>query len=199
MALFAACVVAAGARAATGDSRTWLPLKKADVQKIAIETLGASASGFKAMNAAANQRTGLDASDTISVIQKKEVPLVIIVAGKGETIHSLHIYFPVVNNSEAQNQAGLKFLSALFKRLYPTWTGAEKWPEDSLRASWNASPLITHRAPTDPDSLIIRKSLDGITSSTVGVPPDLVVYSVTVRTACIPEATRGNPFQRLVC
>jgi hypothetical protein len=53
--------------------------------------------------------------------------------------------------------------------------------------------------PLDRNDQVIKKTLGGITSATFGVPPDIVVYTITARDSCIPDAKQGNPFDRLIC
>ena len=187
------------ARARANDAEAWLPVTRSDVDAIAARALHIE--GLKSVSIVlpANQRDGLAPGDTVWGILGEKRPLGIVMAGEGERIHTIHIYFPIVNESETQSREAIKLMDALFARVYPDWPGAQTWPQDSLGASWNGSPLVTHTVPTDPNDLIIRKTLGGITSSTVGVPPDLVVYSITTRARCVPDAKRENPFQRAVC
>ncbi|HWY14735.1 MAG TPA: hypothetical protein VNX86_06310 [Rhizomicrobium sp.] len=143
--------------------------------------------------------TSLGLDDTIWVAQLHHTPMTLIFAGRGEFVHSFKAVVPVVNLTDAQSKHALDSLSLLFKRLYPGWSGAAKWPADSLGAAWNASPLANRTAPKYGDDLIIKKDIDGIVSATFGVPPDIVVYTVTSRRDCVPTVSKGNPFQRLIC
>jgi len=196
----AACVLLlATARAGAEDTSAWLPVTRSDVDALATQTLHFQGLKSVPLVLPANQRNGLAEDDAVWSISGKGLPLGIFMAGQGERIHTIHIYFPVVNESETQSREAIELMDALFARVYPDWPGARQWPQDSLGASWNGSPLVTHTMPKDPNDLIIRKTLGGITSSTVGVPPDLVVYSITVRARCVPDAKRENPFQRVVC
>lgn len=77
-------------------------------------------------------------------------------------------------------------VASLFKRLYPKWAGAAEWPSESLLEAWK-------------ERKIVRKEISGIINATFGVPPDVVVYTITTRDQCVPDASRGNPFQRLIC
>ncbi len=90
----------------------------------------------------------------------------------------------------------LRALSGLFKSLYPDWPEAQDWPTASLKAAWDTSPLVTKTMPADPNDQIIKKHLHGITSATFGVPPDVVIYTITAREACVPDVKQGNPFER---
>lgn len=141
----------------------------------------------------------LPPGDTVWFASNPAIPLMIVMAGNGEHIHSLRVTVPVVNYSEAQNKRVFDTLGALFKRIYPGWADAEKWPQDSLRDAWSKSPLVTRVAPANSNDQIVRKTLDGVTSATFGVPPDIVVYTVTTLDKCIPDIGQGNPFQRIIC
>ena len=56
------------------------------------------------------------------------------------------------------------------------------------------------------EDIITKKTINGITVSTFGVPPDIILYAATSRTECIPQLSdqkskdvRNDPIQRLVC
>jgi hypothetical protein len=83
--------------------------------------------------------------------------------------------------------------------VYPDWPEARDWPMSSPEEAWNIHPLVTNKMPTDPNDLIIKKSLGGITSATFGIPPDMVIYTITARDGCIPDVKQGNPLDRLIC
>ena len=195
----AAVLLSLAARAGAAEPDAWLPLTKSQVVAIAAQMLPAGYLTAPRLALSTDQRDGLAPGDTVWQIRGKDVPLGITLAGQGERIHTIHIYFPIVNESKEQADLAFTLMGALFSRIYPGWPGAAKWPEDSLNAAWNASPLMSHTQPADPNDLVIRKTLNGITSATVGVPPDIVVYSITARPRCVPDAKRANPFQRVVC
>lgn len=90
----------------------------------------------------------------------------------------------------------LRIWSGFLSVFDPDWPDAAKWPTDSLLKAWHN---VTERASADPDDQIIRKEVNGITNATFGIPPDLVVYAITIREQCVPNATRGDPFKRLIC
>jgi hypothetical protein len=69
----------------------------------------------------------------------------------------------------------------------------------SLKEAWNIHPLVTKKMPADPNDLIIKKNLGGITSATFGVPPDIVVYTITGRDGCVPDVKQGDPPDQLIC
>jgi hypothetical protein len=137
--------------------------------------------------------------DELSVVRNSKFELGIFLAGKGENIHSIRILVPVVGYSREQADQVFKMLSSLFVKIYPSWPDAAKWPKDSLSKSWSISPLMTGKTPANTDDLIIRHETGGVTSATFGVPPDIVVYSITTHAECIPTTKTGNPFQRAVC
>lgn len=101
--------------------------------------------------------------DTVWVAFAKSGQLRIATAGDGERIHSLRIWIPLVNNSEAENKAIFASLSALFVAIYPDWPQAKEWPHQSLGSSWAATAREmnpkTRRglAPGQPDDLIPSK------------------------------------------
>jgi hypothetical protein len=125
----------------------------------------------------------------------------ILIAGKDNNIHTIRIPVFTLGVTANQEKADRVFrlLSDLFSNIYPDWPEAQSWPTVSLKEAWNINPLVTKTVPTDPNDQIIKKSMRGITSATFGVPPDIVVYVVTARDACIPDVKQGNPFDRLIC
>ena len=137
--------------------------------------------------------------DELSVIRNPKLELGVYLAGKGESIYAIRIAVPVVNYSKEQSEQVFQILSSLFAKIYPSWSGAADWPKDSLSKSWNISPLMTGKTPANTDDVIIRHEIDGVISATFGVPPDIVVYSITSRAECVPTTKTGNPFQRAVC
>jgi hypothetical protein len=139
------------------------------------------------------------APDTIWLVYGPEFPFWVAMAGDGERIHSVRITVPVVNHSAEENDRAFSALSDLFKRIYPQASDADTWPKLSLGAAWNNHPLARKEPLSDPDEVFFRRSANGITSSTFGVPPDIVVYDITVRENCIPAANQGNPFKRIIC
>jgi hypothetical protein len=122
-------------------------------------------------------------------------------AGKDENIHTIRMPVFTLGMSANKEKADRMFrlLSDLLSNIFPNWLEANGWPISSLKAAWNVSPLVTKKMPADPNDQVIKKNLGGITVATFGVPPDLVVYTVTARDGCIPEVKQGNPFDRLIC
>jgi hypothetical protein len=195
----AAAAVAAAPTQDVSDQK-YLPLTRT---QIIATTVGASDKGAVEIKTvdAMKSRPGENfaPNDQLTIARNPKIPLTVALAGQGEHIHSLRIVVPVVNYSKEQGDRVFKILSSLFVKIYPSWPGATKWPEDSLSKSWNGSPLMTKKMPSNADDQIIRKEIDGVTSTTFGVPPDIVVYGITTRVQCIPTAKTGNPFQRVIC
>ena len=138
-------------------------------------------------------------SSTVWLLYGQNLPYWIAMSGDGEKVHSLKVSVPVVNHGKKESKAAFDALTQLFTTLYPDWPEATEWPGRSLAASWEASPLVRKTPLENPDEVFIRHSAQGITSTTYGVPPDIVVYEVTVRERCIPSLAQGNPFERAIC
>ncbi len=196
---FAMLAVTNAAEADPAQDARFLPLTKSAIVALVAESLQSKALKAEPMTLPPAQRSGLAPDDSVWRIVASPIPVAIFIAGKDENVYALHVYFPVVRANPEDGKRIGAMLSALFKAIYPNWPDAEKWPQASLATTWNASPLMHKPIPADPNDLIDKKTIDGITSATVGVPPDLVVYSVTTRAQCIPDIRRGNPFQRVVC
>jgi len=197
-----AIVVAAGAlqMATHAEAAQYLPLTRAKIIALTAGSMETSALEVKKVDAMKTQPgENFAPGDELTVACNPKIPLTVVLAGRGENIHSIRIVAPVVNYRKEQGDHVFKILSSLFSNIYPSWSDASRWPQDSLSKSWNGSPLVTHKVPVDADDQIIRKEIDGITSATFGVPPDIVVYSITTRTERIPSTKTGNPFQRAVC
>ena len=186
--------------AVSAETAKYLPLSRTQI--IALTAGSMDADDLKVETVEAHRTRPGEAfasGDELSEAYNPKIPLTVVLAGRGENIHSIRIVVPVVNYSKEQSDRVYKILSSLFQKLYPSWPDAAKWPIDSLSKSWKMSPLMRNKAPADPDDQIIKEEISGVTSTTFGVPPDIVVYSVTSRPQCIPTTKTGNPFQRAVC
>ena len=149
--------------------------------------------------------------DTVWLFYSKASQTRIAMAGRGDLIHSVRIVVAVVNNSEEKNEKVLASLSALFSAIYPNWPQARDWPSKSLDSSWSATAQMMENSAKHQESSqktldesIAKQQFDGITASTYGVPPDLIVYAVTVREECVPKRTspylpQNDPIQRAIC
>ena len=192
-------LLATAAQAVPAQDDHYLPLTKSAIVALAAQQLQSTTLKAEPMTLPPAQRSGLAPDETVWRINAAPLPVAIFLAGQGENIDALHVYFPVVNGHDDQDARVFAMLSALFKAIYPGWPDAGAWPRASMDTTWNTSLLVTRHMPANLDDLIARKTIDGITSATVGVPPDLVVYSITTREPCIPDVRRSNPFQRVVC
>jgi hypothetical protein len=200
---------------ALGQS-TWLPLSRSEVMRllagdadadtIKLQTLDELlSSGSVDLRESDRRRLNTQKTELaealapdhmVWIVTNKAIPLTVTMAGRDENVHSLRIYAPVLNYSEEQSNRVFKVLATLFKRIYPTWADAEKWPLDSLQEAWDTHPLSGRRPLREPNDVIIRRRIGGITSATFGVPPDFVVYTVTAREPCVPKIDDSNPLQR---
>lgn len=201
------------------NGATWLPLTRSDLAEllaggknggaVKIETLDALFAAAETgrepqiskrehwLQAEKSRLSNILASgETVWVASNADIPLTIVAAGKAERIHTLRIQFPIVNYSESQAKRAQDTLSDLFTRIYPEWAEAREWPRQSLQDAWDTYRPNAIKSPND---RIVRKAVDGITSATFGVPPDIVVYTVTVRERCIPDAGQRGLFQRIIC
>lgn len=224
-----ALVSAAGvpAAASSGAAESWLPLSRSELVRIltqaskgsplTVDTVEEYVSHLRARLDAEAQRSGqseraeraeierleaaagLLAPDSVWFMHGPELPIWVIMAGSGERVHSLKITVPVVNHSESESDRVFAALAELFSAVYPDWPEAREWPVQSLQAAWDNHPLARNTPLADPEDVFIRKSFHGVASTTYGVPPDIVVYDVTVRDNCVPSLAKGNPFQRLIC
>lgn len=122
----------------------------------------------------------------------------ITMAGKGEAVHTLRLVV-ATDRPEAESEILFKNLGILFQRVYPDWPEARAWPKESLIEAWNMSPLVREESLENPDDAVVTEARGGIISSTVGVPPDIVLYTITTRDRCTPNSDRGNPFARIIC
>ncbi len=210
------------ALAESGDSlEKWLPLERSQLVRSLSEGSGIDRPTLQTLDEyVSDKRTALasnpeelkrfekrwgeterrlKAEGTVWLLYDKMLPFWAVLAGRGEQLHSLVITVPVVNHSKEESKRAFTALSNLFEAIYPDWNEAEEWPGKSLQAAWENSPLVRKTPSDDHDSVFVRWANHGITSTTFGVPPDIVVYSITAREHCIPAHTQGNPFTRVIC
>lgn len=218
--LLGAAAFAVASPSSTRAAEPWLPLERSALARILAgasdgdapairsfddlyaekrEAVAADPAALARLQAGYDQETQRLAPATIWLLFGKNLPYRVAMAGEGERVHSLRIGVPVVNHGEKESAAAFMALAQLFTALYPEWPGAAEWPGQSLAATWDASPLMRKTPLENPDDVFIRHSAHGITSTTYGVPPDIVVYEVTVRERCIPVTAQGNPFKRIIC
>jgi len=181
----------------------WLPLSKKQIIDLTVGFANTESLKIDLVDeqTKAKKTRSLTVDESVWIATNPALALGILMAGKDNTIHTIRI--PVFTLGMAANQEKadrvFRLLSDLFSNIYPDWREAQSWPTASFKEAWNISPLVTKAVPTDPNDQIIKKSMRGITSATFGVPPDIVVYVVTARDACIPDVKQGNPFDRLIC
>lgn len=206
---------------AAGADTSWLPPDRTYVAQVLTKDTGADASALSTLDAhvtqrrkalasdanaidnleewAAEQRRRLAPGETAWVLNDPALPFTVVMVGSGERIHSLRVGIALVNSNQRENEAAFARLSDLYAVLYPSWADARIWLFGSFQNAWNKSVVAAQTPPDDPDDLFVRKTVDGVTTSTIGVPPDLVGYTVTVRERCIPVHAHGNPYANLVC
>jgi hypothetical protein len=104
--------------------------------------------------------------------------------GTEGSIHTVWIFYPIVaaSNSEAREMA--EFYSALFSYLFPDWEGAASWPRESLGATWEAVAELMKKPELDRELAFASEDVAGAKLTTIGVPPDFVIYRVTKRSEC---------------
>jgi hypothetical protein len=141
--------------------------------------------------------------DTVWVAFNAKLNFRLAMAGRGDRVHSICIFIPILNLSAAQSAETFKALSSFFETEFPDWRGAKDWPAQSLNSSWQATGNAMDKKPFDPDAIVTKKTIGSVTISTFGVPPDIILYAATARPICIPTqgspGARINPIQRLVC
>jgi hypothetical protein len=136
----------------------------------------------------------------------------IAMAGEGDKIHTIRIMVAVVNNSEQQNNHVFASLSALFPSSIRIGSRRRIGRCGALirlglpqPGKWTPRPKRGTPSGGNLDDLIPFKRVGGITASTFGVPPDLVVYAITTRDECIPKradnkaSPQDDPIRRPIC
>jgi len=181
----------------------WLPLSKKQIIDLTVGFANTESLKIDLVDeqTKAKQTKSLADDESVWIATNPALALSILIAGKDNNIHTIRIPVFTLGMTANQEKADRVFrlLSDLFGNIYPDWPEARSWPTFSLKEAWNMNPLVTKTVPTDPNDQIIKKSMRGITSATFGVPPDIVVYVVTARDACIADVKQGNPFDRLIC
>ena len=221
--LTAFLVAGLAARAWAAEEGGWLPIKRADLMRLVAgegndtdtvkimgreEMISILRAGAKAKpeiveraEAKWKELSDLLAPDSeVLLLSGPAYPGGVLAAGSGENIHSIRIALYTLGLSrKEQSDVVFNFLSQLFKALYPDWADAGDWPTTSWKESWAMYAPDRQRSLTDPNDVIIRKELNGITSATFGIPPDIVVFTATARAKCVPNVRPGNPFERIIC
>ncbi len=145
-----------------------------------------------------------DEGDTVWVSVNEKMQFRLAMAGRGDKVHSLRVYIPILNLSSEQSDKVFEILKAFFAAEFPQWQEAKDWPTQSMASAWKGSGNAMDRKPFNPDELITKKTIGGETVSTFGVVPDIILYAATARQDCIPKLSPSsdpmeNPIQRLVC
>jgi hypothetical protein len=182
----------------------WLPLTKSQIVNLTVGSANTESLKIELVDeqTKVKKTKSLAVDESVWVAANAALAMGILMAGKDENIHTIRIPVFTLGMSKYQEKADrvFKLLSDLFSNVYPNWPEARGWPMSSLNEAWNIHPLVTKKTPTDPNDLIIKKNLGGITSATFGVPPDIVVYTITARDGCIPDVKQGDdPLHRLIC
>ena len=144
--------------------------------------------------------------DSVWVGSNKKLNFRLAMAGRGEKVHSIRVFIPILDLTKQQSEETFKILAALFEAAIPGWKDASNWPMKSMNTSWSASANAMDRKPFNPDDIIAKATMGEVTVSTFGVPPDIILYAATTRAPCVPQLqnqnssdVRNDPIQRLVC
>jgi hypothetical protein len=188
----------------TAENDKWLPLSRMEIMRV-FQVLAVKE--VRDSKTAPTDVLPLHAKgDTVWIGMDKNSDFRLAMAGRGNKVHSIRLYVPILNLSKKQSEETFKMLAAFFEAAMPRWAGAKIWPEESLMTSWSASGNAMDHKPFNREDIITKKTVDEITLSTFGVPPDIVLYGATARAECIPQLpdqeskdVRNDPIQRLVC
>lgn len=201
LSIVVACFFLGGPTAALADDDSWLASSRIQI----MQDFGVT--GTKEI--ASDQHAPADVSmlhdkgDTVWVAINTKLNFRLAMAGRGNRVHSMRIFIPILNLSAEQSAEAFKALVSFFEAEFPNWRGAKDWPGHSLNSSWQATGNAMDNKPFDPDAIITKKTIGSVTISTFGVPPDIILYAATARAICIPTQgtaeARINPIQRLVC
>jgi hypothetical protein len=181
----------------------WVPLTKSQIVNLTVGSANTESLKIELVDeqTKVKKTKSLAVDESVWVATNAALAMGILMAGRDENIHTIRI--PVFTLGMLANQEKTDrffgLLSDLFSNIFPDWPEARGWPMSSLKEAWNINPLVTKKTPSDPNDQIIKKNLGSITSATFGVPPDIVVYTITARDSCIPDLKQGNPFDRLIC
>jgi hypothetical protein len=200
--VFAAMVLTVQASPAESAEDGWLSLSRTEIMRIF------DVSSAQALPSSPRPRRDIaqlqDEGDTVWVSVNEKLQFRLAMAGRGDKVHSLRIYIPILNLSHEQSDKVFEILKAFFAGEFPQWKEAKDWPMQSMASAWNASAKAMDRKPYNPNDLIAEKTIDGETASTFGVVPDIILYAATARRDCVPKLSSSsdpmdNPIQRLVC
>jgi hypothetical protein len=201
--VFVATLLTVRASQAESAGDGWLSLSRTQIMRIFD---GSSAQALPSSPKPRGDIARLqDEGDTVWVSVNEKLQFRLAMAGRGDKVHSLRVYIPILNLSRAQSDKVFEILKTFFAAEFPQWTEAKGWPTQSMTSAWNASAEAMDRKPFNPNEIITKKTIDGETISTFGVVPDIsILYAATARQDCIPKLLSSsdpmdNPIQRLVC
>jgi hypothetical protein len=134
----------------------------------------------------------LDPRDEIQFLLSPDFSLAILVAGEGDKIHTVRMMVPLVNYTRDDQERAFAFLEQLHVRAFSSkWDGAKDWPKTSLATAWNLVATEMGKGEGETrrprNEMLITHTSDHVTAVTFGVPPDLVVYTITTRERCVPD------------
>lgn len=119
--------------------------------------------------------------EAISVFPAGEFAQIAII-GNDDGIHTVWTYFPIVGVPDTE--AAFVFFKGFFESLLPGWPQAATWAETSLGDAWGPAAAAYRDPMISYNETIARTSVGGVSLATSGVPPDLVIYRMTVRQEC---------------
>jgi hypothetical protein len=190
--------------AVAADENKWLALNRSEIMQIFQVVDAKEVADEK--GAPADVHLLRSGGDSVWVGVNKKLNFRLAMAGRGEKVHSIRVFIPILNLSKEQAEQTFKILAAFFEAAVPRWQDAGNWPKKSLDTSWSASANAMDRKPFNPNDIIAGGTIGEVTVSTFGVPPDIILYAATTRASCVPRLRnqdssdiRNDPIQRLVC
>jgi len=208
----------------TSEKETWLPITKTEIVRIIAEGMGADSKDsfspveYKRLYRSQIYFRTITGKELIPPdyqvwrIPNEATPFGFAMVGKGEKIHSLKVMVPIVDYRDKDWEQTERIVSNLFKTVFPDWPKAGGWPLKSANKAMEMAGLWyekKHKAQKMPyltrqeefQKLYISKSINGISSITFGIPPDIFSYTITARERCIRtkfERLR-DPLGGIVC
>lgn len=211
-------------KGSTQSENLWLPLTKEDLQNLVVAELDSEPRVFQSLDEAFSEeankpsitpdkiaemtrrvvsiRRNLEKGEDLWFLGGEDLPVGITIAGTEKQIHTLNIYWPIVNHTEETNNKVFEFLSVVYQKVFPEWEEASNWPKESLREAWGVvADYYEYKNKRELENYdpLIDLTRGGITSTTYGVPPDIIFFNITTQTECIPTLEKGNPFQKSIC
>jgi len=179
-ALLTMILIAAASPAIASD---WLPLTKSQIVDLTVGSANTESLKIELVDeqTKAKKTKSLAVDESVWAATNTALAIGILMAGKDENIHTIRIPVFTLGLSASQERADRVFglLSDLFGNIFPDWPEARGWPRSSLKEAWNIHPLVTKKMPADPDDLVIRKTLGGITIARLVYRP--ILSSIQLR------------------